>query len=228
MRLLKFGPALQVFFCCAAAAACTALWLSGIKPATLATLCATTAVAWAGMLLVTLPQAKFPPGLLASPGSFVHMLFAGVALVCAWAVVVAGKRESALFVLTLMLLVWVADVGAYFSGKTFGKRKLAINISPGKTWEGAIGGALLVCVLAVGLSFVAGTFFVKLGNGSLMKVVLLSAVLAAVSVMGDLFESLLKRQAGAKDSSNLLPGHGGVFDRIDALLPMLPLAWLLL
>ncbi|MFZ6748628.1 phosphatidate cytidylyltransferase [Undibacterium sp. Ren11W] len=139
--------------------------------------------------------------------------------------------HSPLFFLSVMAVVWVADVGAYFSGKAFGRRKLAPSISPGKSWEGAIGGwlgVLLVGGLAVYLGVATDIFpakiFIKLG---VLGFVLVFTLLASASVVGDLFESSLKRRANMKDSSALLPGHGGVLDRIDALIPVLPLAALL-
>jgi len=140
-------------------------------------------------------------------------------------------KHSALFLLSAMVVVWVADIGAYFSGKAFGKHKLAPSISPGKSWEGAIGGWIAVLLIAAGATNVAAlsdTFPVKL----LLKagwpgLFLVMTLLCAASVAGDLFESLLKRRAGVKDSSSLLPGHGGVLDRIDALIPVLPVAALL-
>lgn len=122
--------------------------------------------------------------------------------------------DEAAPLLALMGLVWVADVCAYFCGKTFGRHKIAPTISPGKSWEGAIGGALCVAVYMTAvwaadlLPFEAGWF----------ATVSIGLVLTAVSVCGDLLESWLKRAAGVKDSSNLLPGHGGVFDRVDSLL----------
>jgi phosphatidate cytidylyltransferase len=126
-----------------------------------------------------------------------------------------------------MALVWVADIGAYFFGKAFGKNKLAPIISPGKSWEGALGGwvavmaAGVLCVSVNGLHDTVPTqIYAKLGWLGLLAVLTL---ICAASVVGDLFESLLKRRAQIKDSSNLLPGHGGVFDRIDALIPVLPL-----
>jgi phosphatidate cytidylyltransferase len=134
-----------------------------------------------------------------------------------------------------MALVWIADVGAYFSGKAFGKRKLAPSISPGKSWEGAFGGAIAVLltasatiVCAPGAPWLADTFAVQLQAqwGWPMALAILALIVAA-SVVGDLFESMLKRRAGFKDSSNLLPGHGGVLDRIDSLIPVLPLAALI-
>ncbi len=127
--------------------------------------------------------------------------------------------------LAILALVWVADVAAYFFGKTFGKNKLAPSISPGKTWEGALG----ACVTVVCYGLVLRGFFAASTVSPLVWVAGLVLV-TAVSVMGDLFESLLKRQAGLKDSSHVLPGHGGVLDRIDSLtstLPVVALLWLL-
>jgi len=144
--------------------------------------------------------------------------------------------QSPLYLLSVMVLVWIADIGAYFSGKAFGKRKLAPTISPGKSWEGAIGGGIAVLVLAsVSIVLAQGaapwlqdTFAYKLQARFGWALTLLALlVVVAASVIGDLFESQLKRRAGMKDSSNLLPGHGGVLDRIDALIPVLPLAALI-
>ena len=139
--------------------------------------------------------------------------------------------HSPQFLLSIIAIVIVADTGAYACGKSFGKHKLAPNISPAKTWEGAIGGWLLVLVVAAISTMVpmlddtfAVKFQTKLGWLGLFAIL---TVLVACSVVGDLFESRLKRRAGMKDSSNLLPGHGGVLDRIDALIPVLPLASLL-
>lgn len=118
--------------------------------------------------------------------------------------------------------VWIADIAAYFSGRAFGRAKLAPSISPGKTWAGAVGAALGVmaycgivfaAVVSDDESFPVGAFVVTLVS---------SVGLTALSIVGDLFESLLKRQAGVKDSSNLLPGHGGILDRIDSLTSTLP------
>ena len=124
--------------------------------------------------------------------------------------------ESALALLAVMGLVWIADIFAYFCGKAFGRNKIAPAISPGKTWEGAIGGA--VCVL-VYMTLVQQMGW--LSHGSWWKLMLLSLVLTVISVCGDLLESWLKRVAGVKDSSQLLPGHGGVFDRVDSLIAVL-------
>jgi phosphatidate cytidylyltransferase len=126
----------------------------------------------------------------------------------------------------------VADIAAYFGGRTFGRRKLAPAISPGKSWEGVWSGMAAVLVLALAWLAVERSVAVdvpslysridaRLGLAGLVLVVVF---LAAMSVVGDLFESLVKRSAGAKDSSGLLPGHGGVLDRVDALLPVFPIA----
>ena len=140
-------------------------------------------------------------------------------------------QRSPMLLVSAMAVVWVADIGAYFAGRAFGKRKLAPTISPGKSWEGVLGGWLAVLILGASSSFsplLESSFSVVLQQrvGWALWVVLMS-VLVAASVIGDLFESLMKRRAGVKDSSQLLPGHGGVLDRIDALVPVMPLALLL-
>lgn len=171
-----------------------------------------------------LPEVKsFANGLLST-------LYGVNIFACFVAMAVLFQR-SPWYLLSVMAIVWVADIGAYFAGKAFGKHKLAPSISPGKSWEGAIGGWLAVLLLAYlssHLSFCADSFAVHLmaRKGILLSAVLLT-VLVAVSVTGDLFESALKRRVGMKDSSQLLPGHGGVLDRIDALIPVLPIAALL-
>lgn len=129
-----------------------------------------------------------------------------------------------LYLLLSMLLVWVIDTGAYFSGRRFGKNKLAVHVSPGKTWEGVIGGGIFTLIVAVGIMLYLSP---ELKVASVLLAVILS-VIALFSVFGDLFESVLKRQVGLKDSGSILPGHGGVLDRVDSLLiavPMLYLAW---
>jgi len=123
-----------------------------------------------------------------------------------------------------MAIVWVADIAAYFSGRAFGRRKLAPSISPGKSWEGVYGALVLVVVYGLIVLVSAGVEFSPAGWA---MVVLALLAMTGVSVAGDLFESMLKRQAGIKDSSQLLPGHGGVLDRIDALTSTLPLVALL-
>ena len=123
-------------------------------------------------------------------------------------------------VFALMFLIWASDIGAYAAGKTFGKRKLAPNISPGKTWEGWAGGALLTLVIAWAL----GSFVPDL---SLPHRLVAAGVVAVFGPLGDLAESMLKRSAGVKDSGTFLPGHGGLLDRFDAFLLVLPVLALL-
>ena len=120
--------------------------------------------------------------------------------------------------LYLLTLVWVADIGAYFSGRKFGKHKLAPGISPGKTWEGVAGGVILN-VLWMLVVF-------QIGNGwgtELWQFILIGLVTSMISVVGDLYESILKREAAVKDSGKLLPGHGGVLDRIDSVIAATPI-----
>ena len=148
-------------------------------------------------------------------------LFTGsVSVIPAWAALCllhASQPKGPAWALFALLIVWAADSGAYFIGVRFGKNKLAPRISPGKSWEGFFGGLLATLLLAtVALSFLG------LSWTSLPGILLLTAVTALFSVAGDLFESLLKRHAGTKDSSDLIPGHGGVLDRVDSLLAALP------
>jgi phosphatidate cytidylyltransferase len=156
-----------------------------------------------------------------------------VTIVACFAAIVMFFKVSAVYLLSVMALVWIADIFAYFSGKAFGKNKLAPTISPGKSWEGAIGGGVAVLLISAlvilfGGPLLGDTFVARLhaSMGWLPTLVIL-LVITAASVVGDLVESQLKRRAGVKDSSNLLPGHGGVLDRIDALIPVLPLAALI-
>jgi phosphatidate cytidylyltransferase len=166
-------------------------------------------------------------------------LAAGVlALWVAWLAVAQARMVGINFLLSVLVLVWMADIAAYAAGRTFGlkftKRKLAPSISPGKSWEGAWGGMAGVLVLAIAwvvadraAAAQVPSLYSQLAASGWWLLVIAALFLAAMSVVGDLVESLVKRSAGAKDSSNLLPGHGGVLDRVDALLPTLPLAMML-
>ena len=154
-----------------------------------------------------------------------------ILLSATWFALVFLRELGVIFLLTSIALVWVADIGAYFVGKAFGKRKLALQISPGKSVEGAIGGLALsygyalLCVIYLPLeSSLFGAWAIRFGW---VPMFLMVTVLVAFSIFGDLFESQLKRLAGVKDSSHLLPGHGGVLDRVDALIPTMPIAALL-
>lgn len=153
-------------------------------------------------------------------------LFTGILAVVLFVVAMVQFRMEfgPLVLLLSLLLVWAIDTGAYFSGRRFGKAKLAVHVSPGKTWEGVFGGGLLTLVIALIVLYSLQPML----QFSLIFVALIFTMIALFSVFGDLFESVLKRQVGLKDSGKILPGHGGVLDRIDSLLiavPMLYLAW---
>ena len=153
-----------------------------------------------------------------------------VALWAAWLALAQARAIGINFMLSVLCLVWMADIAAYFGGRAFGRRKLAPSISPGKSWEGVWSGAAGVLLLALCWVWLDGRvgfdgpslysrLLSQLGVAGLIAALLM---LCGLSVAGDLIESLVKRAAGAKDSSGLLPGHGGVLDRVDALLPVLP------
>ncbi len=152
-----------------------------------------------------------------------------LALTATWVAVVQLQARSPALLLALMAIVWIADSAAYFAGRRFGKRKLAPSISPGKTWEGVYGGLIAVAVYALALlPFAEGAgYSAPILPASAIAWVALALGLAGLSVVGDLFESQLKRHRGVKDSGKLLPGHGGVLDRIDALMAALPPAALI-
>ena len=159
-----------------------------------------------------------------------------VFLFLAWASLIEARAIGVNFMLSMLCVVWMADIAAYFGGKAFGRRKLAPAISPGKSWEGVWSGMVGVLVLAVvwvgldrSFGFDGASLYTRLvhTHGWLVTVLALLA-LCSLSVVGDLIESLVKRAAGAKDSSRLLPGHGGVLDRVDALLPVMPAAMALM
>ncbi|MDD2159620.1 phosphatidate cytidylyltransferase [Pseudomonas sp. MIL19] len=157
----------------------------------------------------------------------VKLIIGLLILLPAWQGLVLFKQwpEANWLILAVMVLVWGADIGAYFSGRRFGKRKLAPQVSPGKSWEGVFGGLLATLLICVGVAIYRDWSF-----ASLLLGLLGTAVVVLISVVGDLTESMFKRQAGVKDSSNLLPGHGGVLDRIDSLTAAIPvfaaLLWL--
>ena len=147
-----------------------------------------------------------------------------VVLTGAWLALVVLKTESPQLVLAAMAIVWIADTAAYFGGRAFGTHKLAPEVSPGKTWEGVYFGVGAVAIYALMLAPFASSAGYP-GDVDVKSIALwiaFAAALAAISVVGDLFESLLKRHAGVKDSGHLLPGHGGVLDRTDALLAAMP------
>jgi phosphatidate cytidylyltransferase len=183
-------------------------------------------VAW--WLLVPLWLLRFDFAREEKPWTIALKLFAGSAgVIPAWAAIYwlhhggAGlghaSSQGPLWTMFVLLMVWAADTGAYFAGSRWGRRKLAPRISPGKSWEGLFGGIALALLLAT-----AAVPVLRLHWWQLPQLLVLVLVTVLVSVAGDLFESLVKRHAGAKDSSDLIPGHGGVLDRIDSLLAALP------
>lgn len=210
--------------------ACGLSWWGGLLAQRLPLLWAVAGAFWvlAGGALLRVGVAGWPriPRLLRLLGGLIILWLA-------WLAIAQARILGIEFLLSVLVLVWVADIGAYFAGRKFGGRfskgKLAPSISPGKSWEGVWGGMTGVVLLALGWHFLGGQTLYSLlaERHGLMLMVLAAIFMAAMSVVGDLVESLIKRSAGAKDSSALLPGHGGVLDRIDALLPTLPLALML-
>lgn len=188
------------------------------------------AVAWG--LLGAAALARGPDGWgRLVPG--VRQVLGVVVLSLAWTAMLVAREKGLNFLLSIFCLVWMADSAAYLGGRLLGRHKLAVTISPGKTWEGALSGALAVSGLAWvwtlhldGASWADGpsVFGVLKQNVGPWGMCVCVWVLTAMAVVGDLFESLLKRSEGVKDSSGLLPGHGGVLDRIDALIPVFPAA----
>jgi phosphatidate cytidylyltransferase len=194
----------------------------------------------AGMTRASLPQA-----LPDSASSFLVLPYVGASL--ASTSLVRSGSNGALFLLVLLLLVWAGDVAAYYVGRTIGKTKLAPRISPGKTWEGAVAsalgatlvGLLLLHYLQFVYDFLARIHLISPPNQTVLSTMTVSftplplsmAIAFALCVnvaaqFGDLAESMIKRGADLKDSGTLLPGHGGVLDRIDSLLFALPIGWL--
>ncbi len=156
---------------------------------------------------------------------------AGIILVGGLLAILLLHTKGVWYLISCLLIVWIADTGAYFSGKAFGKRKLAPSISPGKTREGAVGAviAVLIYFVVVHLAYTNSNSFpaVLMRREGLVTGLVCAMLLTVASVVGDLIESKLKRECGVKDSGNTLPGHGGILDRVDALLPVLPLCALL-
>ena len=214
---------------------CAASWYAGLLRQQLPLLWTVAGALWvlAGAWLIRAGVAGWP-----KIPKAVRLAGGVLALWVAWLAVAQARAIGINFLLSILLLVWVADICAYFAGRAFGlkfsRRKLAPAISPGKSWEGVWGGMAGVLVLAAGwtladrsLQASVPSLYTRLADQGWWLLVVAALFMSAMSVVGDLAESLIKRSAGAKDSSNLLPGHGGVLDRVDALLPTLPLAMML-
>jgi phosphatidate cytidylyltransferase len=163
-----------------------------------------------------------------APAAPIMLIVGLAALLPMYLAIVELRAASPVLLLAVMAIVWLSDSVAYFTGRRFGQNKLAPSISPGKTWEGVWGA--LIAVALYGLAWAIWPGSLKLAVAGMpasighLVMILFIVLLAVAGVIGDLFESQMKRQAGVKDSGSILPGHGGVLDRIDALMPVLPLA----
>ncbi|VTU30233.1 Phosphatidate cytidylyltransferase [Variovorax sp. PBL-H6] len=234
-QLNGHGPRMSLFFGAEIFALCALSWWLGLLDRSLLPVWILASAAWvlggAALLRVAVPGWPRVPRAMRLVGGLLMLWVA-------WMAAVQARMVGINFLLSILVLVWVADVFAYFSGRTFGLRftrgKLAPTISPGKSWEGVWGGMLGVIVLALGWVWADAavrpavvSLYTRLAERGWWLLLIGVIFLAAMSVVGDLVESLIKRSAGAKDSSALLPGHGGVLDRVDALLPTLPIAMML-
>lgn len=200
---------------------------TAVAAAAPATVAAATAI-WIGLGVLLLRSEK--KGVVRIPAATSRVL-AIVLPFAAWCALMTFLQLGAIMLLSVLVIVWLADIAAYFVGRAFGRRKLAPHISPGKTWAGvwgAVGGVVVVALIAWTAFPDVPLFTSRLleGFGIPVAAVALS-LLVGISIIGDLAESLLKRQANAKDSSDLLPGHGGFFDRLDSMFSLLPAAALL-
>lgn len=175
-----------------------------------------SAVFWAGYVPFLLKRSQN------ANNTAVLMLIGWVVLLPTALALYQLRAISPVILLGFMGTIWISDTAAYFAGRAYGKRKLAYHISPGKTWEGVAGAMTAVAIY--GLVWV----FVFAEGNYLLTLIPLLMILTVLGIMGDLFESLVKRQAGVKDSGKILPGHGGILDRIDALTAALPMAILAL
>lgn len=179
------------------------------------------AVIWLGIVVLIL---AYPKGRSLYIRSWLIGLFGLLLMVGAWCGLMSVRQMpyGEFWLLWLLVLTTATDVGAFFSGRMFGRRKLAPSLSPGKTWEGAWGGALVASSICLVALFV-------FSDWPIFNAVTLTLGLIVMAIFGDLFESLLKRATGLKDSGGLLPGHGGVLDRIDSIIAVAPLlAWALI
>ncbi len=205
----------RILYCLLTAVWCAAVVLAGLTwswDGILSSLCG-MAIAWwlFALIWITAWRTDFPRPCKAFSGwlTLIPPLFAALAL----------QEQRPVLLLLPLVLIWAADSGAYFAGRVFGRHKLAPAVSPGKTWEGVAGGTLsllVVTLLSVRL----------IPPGNALPFILICMLTGWLSMVGDLSESLFKRQAGVKDSGVLFPGHGGVLDRIDSLTAAVPAFWL--
>ncbi len=232
-RLNQAGSLLSVAMGLAVAAAGGVALLGGWRDHAPAAVWWAAAALWVGLGAVAL---RTGPAAWPQLPRLARLAVGLVALWFTWLAVAHARAVGINFMLSVFCLVWMADVAAYFGGKAWGRRKLAPSISPGKSWEGVWSGMAGVLLLSALWMWVDGAFAVDGPSvysrfwAAFGPVGMAGALLAlsALSVVGDLVESLVKRAAGAKDSSRLLPGHGGVLDRVDALMPVVPAAMALM
>lgn len=184
-----------------------------------------SALAWLLVIPIVLYRAQMDPG----GQNFFHALFGFITIVATWyAIITMYAIHGAWFVFSYLVLIWCADIFAYFGGRFFGGAKLAPKISPGKTRSGALCGILASMIWMIASAFIENSFsHVMLQQSSILLISVVGLLLAVYSIFGDLYESLMKRRAGFKDSSHLLPGHGGVWDRLDSVLSVSPIAMLI-
>ncbi len=235
-RIHQYGKGWSLFLGAECVVLCVLSWWLGLLGEPLPVLWSVAGAAWvlgaAALLRAGVAGWSRVPRALRITGGV-------LALWVAWLALCQARVLGINFLLSVLLLVWTADIFAYFAGRAFGLRftnsKLAPSISPGKSWEGVWGGAVGVAVLALcwiwadaALQVTDASLFTRLAARGWWMLPLGVVFLVAMSVVGDLVESLVKRSAGIKDSSALLPGHGGVLDRVDALLPAVPLALMLM
>lgn len=234
-RLCGLGQVGSIAVAAATLALCLAAWAAGAPRQPSALFWTVVGVLWviAGAAMVRAGVDGWP-----KVPQAVRIVGGALVLALAWLAMAQARVIGVNFLLSVLVLVWVADVFAYFAGRAFGGKfiagKLAPVISPKKSWEGVWGGMAGVVVLAVAWTLAdqsaqaqVPSLYSRLVQVGWWALVLGAVFMAAMSVVGDLAESLVKRSAGFKDSSQLLPGHGGVLDRVDALLPTLPLAMML-
>jgi len=233
MNQTSFGAA--VFYGAVCACLCVLAWMAGALNTSMRFLWILVGCTWVLMGAFLL---RAGVGVWAKVPRSIRLAGGLIALFTAWLAVAQARLTGINFLFSALVLVWVADIFAYFTGRALGGRffvnKLAPSISPGKTWEGALGGIFGVVVCAfvwrwvdTALAVDSLSLYSRLWERGPAIMVVAAVFMAVMSVVGDLLESLFKRSAGVKDSSGLLPGHGGVLDRVDALLPTLPLAMML-
>jgi len=229
LRLARHPRKLCVLAAAVFAGALLALQTLGLGPqaGTLGILLAGASLAWLLIAVLILRGAQRGARMPHAASTLLAFLL----LTAAWFALMRLVNGGIVYLLSVLVIVWLADIAAYFAGRRWGKRKLAPAISPGKTWAG-VGGAV-VAVLAAAMLFAYSAPDLPVFSTVLQQrlapigALAVLAGLVALSIIGDLFESLLKRQVGAKDSGRLLPGHGGVLDRVDALIAVLPAAALI-